>query len=145
MRGGEPRQCKFGPNCNKLAQGTCTYYHPPSDMNNMPPQQPRNPQGSGSGFVHHSYQGNYQPKNYNQNNPDYNRDNRSSNYHQNNPRQPSNNFNPNYNPNQGPRGFKEGIGGDDVVQKQLCRNFHLGIECKFGEKCRNKHGFTITE
>lgn len=125
---GEQRPCKFGPNCNKLAQGMCTFYHPPSDMNNMQPHQSRNKQGSG--FNHHSYQGNFQTKNFNQNNQNFNQ----GNYHQSNPRQQGNNFNQNYNQNQnfGQKGFREGAGSEDMVQKQLCRNFHLGTECKYG-------------
>lgn len=37
--------CKFGPRCNKLAQGLCTFKHDPADrnqINNQPPAfQPR--------------------------------------------------------------------------------------------------------
>jgi len=93
MRGIQ-RPCRFGPNCNKLAQGTCTFYHPPSDMQSQPP---RGQQGQGSGFQHHSFQGNYQPRNFGQN-PNYQQGN--------NPRQPQGNFNPNYNPNIGSKGLK---------------------------------------
>lgn len=97
MRGDRP--CKFGPNCNKLAQGTCTFYHPPSDMANMQSQQPRGSQGQGAGFQHHSYQGNYPQRQFNPN-PNFSQ----GSFDRGNPRPGG--YNPSYNPHMGPKGFK---------------------------------------
>ena len=53
---------------------------------------------------------------------------------------PTNTGSNNTGPYNGPKTFKNDQGD---VSYQLCRNFHLGIECKHGEKCNRKHAFLI--
>lgn len=89
--GGKKPFCKFGENCNRLQSGTCTFYHPPNQMQNMGGQGGMGNMGNMGG------QGGNGPKPW-KNNP-----NTAFGHHQPKPQYPSNDFNPQQN-NQG--GFK---------------------------------------
>lgn len=112
MQGGNQKPCKFGPNCKHFAMGTCNFYHAPGGGGK--PNQPwTNNDPNQSGFGHR------RDRNPNQN-PNFNSNN-----------QPNFNQSGGYNNNNRPPQNKAYNQSDDGIQNQLCRNFQLGLECKF--------------
>lgn len=162
--------CKFGNNCNKYAIGTCTFFHPPysqggqgggqggqSQMGDMGQQGGmgggRNTRGrafggggrdswsqgqpTGNSFMHHQQQGQggYNP----QQGGFQSQGGQGGQGYQQNPQ------NPRY-PNQGPGqvGNKNPMyKNDDATFMALCRDFHFGNPCKFGETCKKKHYYIL--
>ena len=103
--GGQGRPCKFGMDCNKFKQGTCTFLH---DMSgNMPNTSNANGgRGGRGGRGNQPYNKNYSPTQSN------NYPNQGNNY----PSNQNNNYPPNQNPNNNiPNNYisKGGMGGQN--------------------------------
>lgn len=128
--GGQGRPCKFGNNCNKFQQGTCTFLHDTAGNN----QGNYNPQGGRGGPRKPPNQQFTGGNNFN--NP-----NQGGNIYS-NPNQGGNNIPIKYN-NQGGMGQMGGGGqqqyGDNFSQ-EYCRFFQTS-ECQKGQHCKKSHEF----
>lgn len=75
MQPRQPQMCRFGENCNKLAQGTCKFFHPPGQggQGGQQGQQGQGPRGMNPNRnFNQPYDGprrqNFPPNNYPDNN-----------------------------------------------------------------------------